>query len=112
MRKDCIVYKQRIVEEGNTSKREIFGTTAAVRIVMVAMWKYDNEDSVFVFGNEVIADVQRREKHSCTDGASRPTCRFGYVSELTTRGTAPPLPSIAGSSIEQRGYKKVHWKKT
>ena len=32
------------------------------------------------------------------------------MSELTTRGTAPPLSSIAGSSIEQRGYKKAHWK--
>ena len=43
-------------------------------------------------------------------GASRSACRFCYVSELTTRGTAPPLSSIAGPSIEQRGYKKVHWK--
>ena len=32
------------------------------------------------------------------------------MSVLTTRGTTPPLSPIAGSSIEQRGYKKVHWK--
>ena len=49
-----------------------------------------------------MADVQRREMHSCTDGATRSACR--------SRGTAPPLSSIAGSSIEQRGYKKEHWK--
>ena len=29
---------------------------------------------------------------------------------MTARGTAPTLFSIDGSSIEQRGYKKVHWK--
>ena len=77
---------------------------------MVETWKCHNEDYVFVFGNEVIADVQRREKHSCTDGGSRSTCCFGYVSELTPRCTAPPLSSIAGSAIDRRGYKKVHWK--
>ena len=32
------------------------------------------------------------------------------MSELTTRGTAPPRSSIAWSSVEQRGYRKVHWK--
>ena len=32
------------------------------------------------------------------------------MSELTTSGTAPPLHPFAGSSIEQRGYKKLHWK--
>ena len=58
-----------------------------------------------MFGHEVCADVQRHEKHSCIGGASRSASRFGYVSDLTTRGTAPPL-----SSIEQREYKKVHWK--
>ena len=42
-------------------------TTAVVRVVMFATWKYDNEDYVLVVGNEVIADVQRRENHSCTD---------------------------------------------
>ena len=31
------------------------------------------------------------------------------MSELTTRGTIPPLSPISGFSIEQRGYKKVHW---
>ena len=36
--------------------------------------------------------------------------RFGFVFELTTRDTARPLSPIPGSSIEQRGYKKVHWK--
>ena len=35
---------------------------------------------------------------------------FALGAEWTTRGTAPPLSSIAGSSIEQRVYKKVHWK--
>ena len=36
--------------------------------------------------------------------------RFGFVSELTTkRRNTPPLSKISGSSIEQRGYKEVHW---
>ena len=35
--------------------------------------------------------------------------RFGFVSELTTRATTPPLSPVSGSLIEQRGYKKVHW---
>ena len=51
LRKDCSVYKQRIVER-NRPKGEIFETTAVVRVVMVEKWKYDNEDYVFVFGNE------------------------------------------------------------
>ena len=41
---------------------------------------------------------------------SRSTCRFGRVSELTTRSTTLPLSPITGSSFEQRGYKKVHWR--
>ena len=77
---------------------------------MLETWEYDDEDDVFVFGHEVSADVQRHEKHSCRGGASRSACRFGCVSELTTRGTTPPRSPIAGSSIELRGYKKVHWK--
>ena len=60
------VYKKRTAEKGNKPKG-----------VMVETWKYDNEDCVFVFGNEVSADAQRREKHSCTDGTSRSACRFG-----------------------------------
>ena len=35
--------------------------------------------------------------------------RFGFVSDSDTRGTTLPLSPISGSSIEQRGYKKVHW---
>ena len=35
--------------------------------------------------------------------------RFGFVSELTTRGATPPLFPISGSSIEKLGYKKEHW---
>ena len=31
------------------------------------------------------------------------------MSELTTRGTRPPLSPISESSIEQRGCMKVHW---
>ena len=57
------------------------------------------------------ADVQRRETHMCVDSdASRSACHFGHAPEVTARGTAPTLFSIDGSSIEQRGYKKVHWK--
>ena len=32
------------------------------------------------------------------------------IAQVTARGTAPTLFSIDGSSIEQRGYKKAHWK--
>ena len=57
LREDCSVHKQRIVENGNRPKGERFETTAVVRQVMVQTWKCDKEDYVFVFGNEVIADV-------------------------------------------------------
>ena len=57
LRKDCGVYKKRIVEKGDRPNGERVETTAAVRVVMVDAWKYDNEDYVFVFGNEVIADA-------------------------------------------------------
>ena len=84
LRKDSSVYKKRIVEKGNRPKGEkIVQTSVAVREVMVETWKYDNEDFVFVFRNEAIVDVQRREKHSCTYCASRSACCFGYVSKLT-----------------------------
>ena len=73
-------------------------------------WKYEDQDYLFEFGHEMRADVQRLETHNCTDGASRSACRLGYVSELTTRGKALPLSSIAGSSIAPRGYRKVQWK--
>ena len=59
-------------------------TTAVVQGVMVEMLEY--EDGMLIEN------------------------RFGYVSELTTRGTTPPLSPISGSSLAQRGYKKVHWK--
>ena len=34
-----------------------------------------------------------------------------FAPDVTAKGTAPPLFSIDGSPIEQRGYKKVHWEK-
>ena len=77
---------------------------------MVETWEYVDEDYIFEFGHEVSADVQRRETHNCIGGgASRSACRFGCVSELTTRGTTPPPSPIIGSSIEQRGCKKVQY---
>ena len=47
LRKDCSVYKQRIVEKRNRPEGERFETTAVVRVVVVETWKYDNEDYVF-----------------------------------------------------------------
>ena len=112
LRKDCSVYKKRIAEKGNKPKGERVETTGVVHEAMVEMWECDDGDHVFVFGDGVSADVQRSETQSCTDcGASRSACHFGYASELTTRGTTPPLFAIDGSSVEQRGHKKVHWKK-
>ena len=60
-------------------------------------WEYEDEDYVFEFGHEVSADVQRRETHNCIGGASRSACRFGHVSELTTRSTTPPLSPSTGT---------------
>ena len=94
------MYKMRIAEKGNKPNGERAKTTAVVQGLMVETWKYDDENYVFVFGNEVSSDVPRRETHSCTGGASRSACRFGYVSEWTTRGTALPLSLMAGSSID------------
>ena len=34
-----------------------------------------------------------------------------YAPDVTAKGTAPPWYSIDGFSIEQRGYKRVHWEK-
>ena len=96
-------------KETNSKERERVETTAVVQGATVKTCEYAEEDYVFVFGDEVCADVQRRETHSCIEsGASRLACHFGYASELTTRGTSPPLFSIHGSAIEQRGYKNVH----
>ena len=66
LRKDCSVYKKRIAEKGNKPKGESVETTAVVQGAMVETWEYD-EEYVFVFGDEVSADLQRRETHSCID---------------------------------------------
>ena len=95
---DYSVHKRRIADRVET--------TASAR----SACEYDDEDYVFEFGHEVSVDVQRRETHICIGGASRSACWFGGVSELTMRSTTPPLSPSAGSSIEQHGYKKVHWK--
>ena len=95
------------------SRNNSCSTTAVVWRAMVETWENGDEDSVFVFGDEVSADLQRRETHSCKEsGASRSACPFGSACELTTRGTTPPIFSIDGSSIEQSHYKKVHWRKS
>ena len=54
---------------------------------------------------ETTAVVQRvMDKTSeCDDDGVLIESRFGFVS-------TPPLSPISGSSVEQRGYKKVHWK--
>ena len=103
LRKDCSVCKKRVDEKENTPKGERVETNAVVQGSMVESWEYDDERN---------AGVQRRETHSCTDrGASRSACQFGYMSELTTRITTPPRFPIYGSSFEQCGYKKAHWRK-
>ena len=109
LRRDCFVYKKLIAEKGNKEKVE---TPSAVQGAMVETWVYAEEDFVFAFGEAVIAAVHRPETHICIDsGASRSACPLGYAPNVTAKGTAPPLFSIDGSSIEQRGYKRVHWEK-
>ena len=83
LRKDCSVCKKRIAEKGNKPKGKRVETTAVVQGVMVETSEYD--DGMLI------------------------ESRFSFVSELTTRGTTPPLSPISGPSIEQRGYKQVHW---
>ena len=83
LRTDCIVYKKRIAEKGNKPKGKRVETTAAVQGVMV-------ETSVYADGMLIES-------------------RFCFVSELSTRGKLPPLSPISGPSIEQCGYKKIHW---
>ena len=100
------MYKKRIAEKGNKEKVE---TSAAVQGAMVETWEYNEEDYVFAFGEAVIAAVHRPETHICIDsGASRSACPFVYAPDVTAKGTAPPLFSMDGSSVEQRGYEKVH----
>ena len=91
---DC-VYKKRIAEKRHKEKVE---TSAAVQGAMVETWEYDEDDCVFAVGEAVIAAFQRPETHIC----------IGYALDVTAKGTAPPLYSMDGSSIEQRGCKKVH----
>ena len=107
--KGLLCVQERIAEKGNKEKVE---TPAAVQGAMVETWEYAEEDYVFAFGEAVIAAVQRPQTHICIDsGASRSACPFGYASDVTANGTAPPLNSIDESPIEQRGYKSVHWEK-
>ena len=82
LRTDCSVYKKRIAEKGNKPKVKRVETTSVVQGVMVETLEY--EDGMMI------------------------ESRFYFTSELTTRGTTPPLSPISGSSIEQRGYKKIH----
>ena len=95
--------KNALPRKVNKPEGESVETTTVVQVVMDETWKYEDDDYVFVFGSEVSADVQRRETHSCTGGASPSACRFRHVSEWTTRGSALPLSSIDVSSIELRG---------
>ena len=79
---------------------------------LVETWEYTEDDFVFAFGEAVIAAVQRPETHiGINSGASRSACPIGYAPDVSAKGTAPPLFSIDGSRIEQRGYKKMQWKK-
>ena len=73
----------------------------------VETWEYAEEDYVFAIGEAVIAAVQRPETHICIDcGASRSACPLGYAPDVTAKGTAPPLYSVDGSSIKQRGVQE------
>ena len=77
------MFKKRIAEKKDTSPKEReLETTAVVQGVTV-------------------------ETLECDDGMLIRSL-FGFVSELTTRGTTPPLSPISGSSVEQCGHKKVH----
>ena len=77
------MYKRRIAEKGNKPKGKRVETTAVVQGVMVETLKYDDDMLI--------------------------ESRFSFMSELTMRSTTPPLSTSSGSSISQRGYKKVHW---
>ena len=85
LRKDCFVYKKiKAEKEGNSEKNEttaaVQGATTAVRGAMVETWEYTEDDSVFAFGEAVIAPVRRPETHICVDsGASRSACPFAYA---------------------------------
>ena len=77
---------------------------------MVETWEYTEGDYVFAFGEAAIAAAQTPETHMCIDsGASRSACPIGCAPDVSAKGTAPPLFSIDGSTIEHLGYKKVHW---
>ena len=63
LRKDCSVYKVRTAEKGNKPKRERVKINVCSARSDGRNMEVDDEDFVFVFGNEVSADVQRRETH-------------------------------------------------
>ena len=58
------MYKKRTAERGNNPEEDRVETTDVVWGAMVGTWENGDEDYVFVFGDEVSADVQRRETHS------------------------------------------------
>ena len=87
LRKDCSVYKKRIAEKGNKPKGERVETTAVVQ----------GSDGRNVGGMMMAMLIGRR---------------FGDVSDLTTRGTTPPLSPISEYLIEQvstRTYTGKTW---
>ena len=95
------MHKNRVDQKENKPKGERVETNAVVQGSMIETREYDDERRVFVFGDEVNVGEQRRETHKCTDrGASRSTCQFGFLSELTTRITTPPPFPIDGSQFD------------
>ena len=80
LRKDCSVCNNRIAEKRNKPRGKRVATKSEAQGVMVETLEYD--DGMLI------------------------ESRFGFVSELTTRGATPPLFPISGSSIEQFGFRK------
>ena len=114
LRKDCTrnVWPRKVETERKLTRQLQFKERAAVQGATVETWEYTENDYVFSVGEAVIAAVQRPETHICIDsGASRSACPIGYAPDVSANGTAPPLFSIDGSPIEQRGYKKMYREK-
>ena len=90
LRKDCSVYKKRIAESVSKGKgRDSCSSRHLSKGLGVC-----RQEHCIRFGDEetVIAAVHRSEKR--------------YAPAVTAKGTAPPLFSIDGSSIEQRGVQE------
>ena len=106
LRQDWSVFQKRMAEKGADEKFDAGGVQGA----MVQAREHADNGCVFAFEDEegmTRLCRDRRHTYAFDSGSSRLACPSDHAAEATARGMAPPLFSIDGAPIEQRGYKSV-----